>query len=271
VISPRHGSDARESYRTDPPVADGSKVILLDTDHLWGEGGDSRWVWKSFLRGYQPIYMDRIAKLTGDTRGDIPGADGVRRAMGVTRRLAERVHLAAMTPRPELASTAYCLADPGNEYVVYLPDGGEATVDLSPTTGELSVEWVHPLDGTTTAAGSAKGGDKRTLKAPFSGEAVVHLWRPVRIDAEISAASAAPCLAAVRQFAELVLEHGRDPYGKPTPLFVDGLDVDTFEPVKWKWGDGQEWVLCNLSRRQGWLGTLDGYFGPKGRVLRAKL
>ena len=70
--------------------------------------------------------------------------------------------------------------------------------------------------------------------------------------------AAAPYLAAVRQFADQVLAHGRDVYGKPTPLFVDGLNVDTLEPVKWKWADGKEWVLCNLANQQGLFRALDG-------------
>ena len=69
---------------------------------------------------------------------------------------------------------------------------------------------------------------------------------------------AAPYLAAVRRFADLALAHGRDTYGRPTPLFVDGLNVDTREPVNWKWADGKEWVLCNLASQQGLFRTLDG-------------
>ncbi len=38
--------------------------------------------------------------------------------------------LAAMAPQDKLASTAYCLADPGNSYAVYLPTGGKVTIDL---------------------------------------------------------------------------------------------------------------------------------------------
>jgi len=45
---------------SDPPAGDGRKVILLDTDHI---GAVSRtWVWKSFLRGHNPILMDWIHK-----------------------------------------------------------------------------------------------------------------------------------------------------------------------------------------------------------------
>ncbi len=42
-------------YRDNPPANDGKKVILTDTDHLWGVGGNQAWVWKSFLRGLNPL------------------------------------------------------------------------------------------------------------------------------------------------------------------------------------------------------------------------
>ena len=79
-----------------------------------------------------------------------------------------------------------------------------------------------------------------------------------RVSAGSPATNAAPYLAAVRQFADQVLAHGRDVYGQRTPLFVDGLNVDSREPVKWKWADGREWVLCNLANQQGLFRTLDG-------------
>ncbi|MGH9843394.1 MAG: DUF6298 domain-containing protein, partial [Blastocatellia bacterium] len=45
-------------YRKDPPDAMGRKVILNDTDHLWGTGGEVVWVWQSFCRGLNPLFMD---------------------------------------------------------------------------------------------------------------------------------------------------------------------------------------------------------------------
>jgi hypothetical protein len=85
-----------------------------------------------------------------------------------------------------------------------------------------------------------------------------------RAAVEVSGAAAAPFVAAVRGFADQVLEHARDRYGRPTPLFVDGLDVDTREPVTWKWADGREWVLSNLANQQGLLRLLDGLSGLTG-------
>ena len=66
-------------------------------------------------------------------------------------------------------------------------------------------------------------------------------------------------LNAVRTFADNVLKYGRDTYGpKHTPLFVDGLNIHTHEPVKWVTPDGEEWVLSNLSSQQNLFRTLDG-------------
>ncbi|MBM3334472.1 hypothetical protein FJY63_07405, partial [Candidatus Sumerlaeota bacterium] len=134
----------RYDYKNDPPAADGAKVVLPDTDHLWGVGGNVAWVWKSFLRGLNPIFMDPYRRGVLD-RGPDDQWEPVRRAMGVTRRLAEQVNLSAMTPRKELARSGYCLADPGREYLIYLPQGGEVTVDLSAATGDLAVEWMDPV------------------------------------------------------------------------------------------------------------------------------
>jgi hypothetical protein len=163
-------------YRDDPPAAEGRKVILNDTDHLWGIGGNQGWVWKSFLRGHNPIFMDPYKGLVLGEELD-PRFDGVRRSMGYTLRLANRMNLAKMLPHDELASTKYCLAEPGSEYLVYIPSGGSVTVDLSAVEGSLSVEWLDPTRGVTLKGKKVPGGAKRDLKASFTGDAVVYLFR----------------------------------------------------------------------------------------------
>jgi hypothetical protein len=106
--------------------------------------------------------------------------EAMRRAMGQTLLLAERVYLAALMPREDLASSRYCLANPGQEYLIYLPDGGEGTVDLSAAQGTFTVEWLRPGDGTTTSGGTTEGGDQRAFQAPFDGDAVLYLWKEPR-------------------------------------------------------------------------------------------
>jgi hypothetical protein len=179
-------------YRDDPPAADGRKVILNDTDHLWGIGGNHQWVWKSFCRGLNPLFMDPCSPpieannagasgtwtdhLTGKSRLD-PKWDPIRKNMGYTLKFAQRMDLAHCLPHNELASSKYCLANPDTEYLVYMPQGGEVTVDLSAATGEFHGEWFDPSRGETAGTLGVKGGGKASLKAPFAGDAVLYLGR----------------------------------------------------------------------------------------------
>jgi hypothetical protein len=156
-------------YGTDPPAADGSKVILSDTDHIWGisPGTDSNWVWRSFTRGLNPIYMD---PLDGD-----PAHTGVRRAMGQTLGYARRLALVNTTPRGDLTSTAHCLANPGSEYLVYQPGGGAFTVNLGETAGTYRVEWFRPSTGAFSLAPEITASGQKNFTPPFGGDAVLYL------------------------------------------------------------------------------------------------
>ncbi|MDT8299931.1 MAG: hypothetical protein RQ760_00515 [Sedimentisphaerales bacterium] len=72
-------------------------------------------------------------------------------------------------------------------------------------------------------------------------------------------------LDAVRTFADRVLQSGTDIYGpNTTPLFADGLNIETLEPVKWKCRD-ETWVLSNFASQQPLLRTLDGLTALTGQ------
>ena len=91
---------------------------------------------------------------------------------------ARRMNLAAMTPRGDLSSTGYALANPaasGAEYLVYAPNGGTFTVDLRGTNGAVNVEWFNPSTGTATTGAAVNGGTTRSFQAPFSGDAALYL------------------------------------------------------------------------------------------------
>jgi hypothetical protein len=166
----------QDGYRDPAPAWDGRKVSLLDTDHIWGVGGNHGWVWRSFLRGHNPIFMDPYEGSVLGDRFD-PKFELLRRNMGYALRYAGKMNLVAMTPHGELASTEFCLADPGSEYLIYVPDGGEVTVDLSAASGSLAVEWLEARSGQTTPGQSTAGGVKRSFKTPFDGDAVLYLRR----------------------------------------------------------------------------------------------
>ena len=168
------------SLEVNPLAASGDKVVILDTDHLrnnlfdYRDGnrpgypvdGDFRarrsWVWKSFTRGYNPIYMDEMYDGTTPFGGaqlnfdylfgaltTSPYRDEVRDAMGDTRIYADRMNLVDMIPQAHNSaspsSTRYCLALVGEEYLVYQPQHEEFTVSLPANT--YAVEWFDPHTG----------------------------------------------------------------------------------------------------------------------------
>lgn len=169
-----------------PPESDGQKVMLFDSDHFCFPCGDRQWAWKGLTRGGNPIHMDHYDGLSTG-RGaeaayghDNPDIVSLRLNLGYARSYAKRMNLAAMTPRGDLCSTDYCLANPvatNAEYLVYLPNGGSATVDLSGASGSLTVEWFNPETGGRMAGGTTNGGASRSFTAPFSGDAVLYLYQ----------------------------------------------------------------------------------------------
>jgi hypothetical protein len=159
----------RGGWRRSPPPADGAKVVAVDTDHLWGIGGDRAWVWKTFLRGHHTFYMDPL--------DDDPVRQAARQAMGDTVRWSRRLNLEACRPRVNLCSSGYALANeqPG-EVLAYLPRGW-GWIRLGWLPGPLRLEWFDPVKGQSVDGGTMTGGGIRWLSAPWRGEAVVFLTR----------------------------------------------------------------------------------------------
>ena len=163
-------------YRDDPPAADGAKIIVSDTDHLWGVGGSRSWIWKTFARGMHPVFMDPWGERDTLFRGMTPDEiDDLRSNLGYVQRYSGKMNLATALPLGELASSGYCLANPGVEYLVYLPKGGAVEVDLSAVQGRTAVEWFSPDTGRAVEGSAADGGGHCSLTAPFEGDAVLYL------------------------------------------------------------------------------------------------
>jgi hypothetical protein len=170
-ISPNPGSP-EEGYRDRPSPKYVGKVVVNDTDHLWGHtGGDSVWVWRSFTRGLNVLFMEEL------TPSPI-WQDSARVAMGQVRAFARKIDLAHMVPSPELVSTGYVLASPGREYLAY-QDGsqGEFSVDLKNAEGTFEVQWYDTTRSRFLPGTPLGGGARRVLTTPFPGPAAVHLKR----------------------------------------------------------------------------------------------
>ncbi len=164
-------------YRDNPPPANGKKVILTDTDHLWGIGGNQIWVWKSFTRGLNPIFMDRY---DGKVLGIGPESkwDPIRKNLGYTNTYAQKMDLARMQPYPNLSSTKYCLANPGREYLVFNPDSENDKLDVDLKSGKYRYEWFNPSTGKVVDAGNINvESEQQSFQAPFKGQAILYLKR----------------------------------------------------------------------------------------------
>ncbi len=163
---------AEGSYAEDPPPADGAKVVISDSDHIFGCGSNLPWVWKSFTRGLNVIYMDSYYD---ESPFCLPPSEDVRLNLGYTRSYAQRMNLVQVEPHSELASTGFCLADVGAAYLIYAPDGGPITADLTAAAGSLNVEWFNPSTGQAIPGQSVDGGASVTLAPPFQGHAVLFI------------------------------------------------------------------------------------------------
>jgi hypothetical protein len=191
-ISPGHDDELFRAgvpasrWWLDPPAADGTKVLITDTDHVAPGHADPLWVWKAFLRGHNPILMD-YGLIDGPrpVAEPAPGAppfaafESTRHAMGDTRRYAETIDLAGMTPRGELSSTGYALVAPGKEYLVLQPAPETFTVTAAAGTytgrwHDITTRATIPADQLTILA------EQPTTFAPpptVDGASVLHLRR----------------------------------------------------------------------------------------------
>jgi hypothetical protein len=148
------------------------------------------------LRGLNPIFMDPWEPLPGKKNDDkaegwlynsdgiskddrnYPDWDLIRRHMGYTLDFADRLNMNRMIPHSELSSTTYCLADVGQEYLIYFPDGGEAKINLQNGEGKYKATWFIPLiNKTIVAPKQITGGAIVQMESPTSLDAVLHLIR----------------------------------------------------------------------------------------------
>ena len=154
-------------------------VVLVDTDHCDPWHHDPNWVWKNLFHGNQFVLTDGYVDFRlGSPDKPNPEWDQTRQAMGRARAPAERIGLAKLAPRPELASTGYCLASPAGSSAfrcaVYLPQGGEVVVDLMVVNGPVAVEWIEAESGERRSATGAPGKCRRRFIRRLSGPAI--LW-----------------------------------------------------------------------------------------------
>ncbi|HEX5759196.1 MAG TPA: DUF5060 domain-containing protein [Thermoanaerobaculia bacterium] len=128
------------------------------------------WLGQESLAGRQMAW----AAFTGGAAGSGTGA--------FLRQLAElvaTVPFERMAPADPLvlAGSAYALAEPGEAYVFYLPDGGAIEADLRGVSGSFDADWFDPRTGAFQAVPAVEGGAVRSFTAPAAGDWTLRLLR----------------------------------------------------------------------------------------------
>jgi hypothetical protein len=121
-------------YRKGGPASYTAKPVIVDSDHFGkglykaseiSKGIDL--VWKTFTRGNHPILMecydDNWAGPEFGCNNEINHVfDPIRKALGHTRAYAARfTDLSITKPSEIICSTRYCMVNPGEDYIIYLP------------------------------------------------------------------------------------------------------------------------------------------------------
>ncbi len=90
------------------------------------------------------------------------------------RMITDKMNVFTCTPSNSLLSDrqdneAYCLANPGTEYAVYFPKGGEVTLDIGAMTKPATVRWLDIMKSKWSGPERIKGKSKITLTCPSQG------------------------------------------------------------------------------------------------------
>ena len=170
------------------------KVNLNDSDHSYtmpsiktdGAQLNRNFVWENFVSGaggimFQDPYLmfwsangrnlcdNGVTPAHGQCTTVDPYWEPLRNNLGYAALLSQKLDLVKMSPS-SVASTGWCLADgspTGSEFVVYAPNGGGFTVDLSAQAGRtLNYQWLDPTTGNYRAIATVTGGNSTQSFTP---------------------------------------------------------------------------------------------------------
>lgn len=177
-----------------PPPNNAGKVVLYDSDHICGVCGDTDWVWKSFLRGVNVIFMDPYdGQATGlgvpkDYDPTNPRWEQIRRQMGYALSIAKQVDLGSARPLEGGCSSDFCMvaeSAEGVEYLAYLPSrfwrgfrlpgGGSLTLDVGVEPRRFGVQWLNPSAGELAVVDDISAAGVVRLRSPFGSPALLLL------------------------------------------------------------------------------------------------
>jgi hypothetical protein len=139
------------------------------------------WTWAIYAGGGYPCYY--YSNAAWDLIAPAPEPPGWKRYRYLADFLAG-LDLGPMAPANDLVASGFCLAEPGSQYLVLLPEGGDLAIDLGAIAAgaEARCEWMDIRSGERAGNVAGATNDRR---------AAAKVPNPLPD-------TAAPCVVAVR-------------------------------------------------------------------------
>lgn len=144
---------SRRYAKKDPPANNNGKPGIVDMDHVSPGSNDVGFVWSAFTRGYNFNLYDKPFERPD---AESPEWRRVRHNVGKTVEYAGKLDLVNIAPREDLASTGFCLAKPGYQYIVYQPGKGSFTVSGLQSDVSYQYEIYSTSENKVVAEGRCK-------------------------------------------------------------------------------------------------------------------
>lgn len=143
------------------------RVLVVNFDEGRPEHDRRAW-WSAFLGG--GVWEAHVLK---DYDQPMSAWEVTWKQLGGARAFMETLPFWTMDPRNDLVGEgqAFCLAQPGTAYAVYLPEGGQIKVRLG-ENATYDVAWWNPRDDLNGSFSdkSTCGGGTQSFKAPSDGD-----------------------------------------------------------------------------------------------------
>jgi len=161
-------------------------MLMAGAHTVWADwrygdqGKPAEHKWGSIGRGWTPIkpldeHVFKPYQLGQNTVGD----EQLKYALD----LLSTLEFWKMRPHNEAVSgskEAYCLAEPSEQYLVYMPEGG--TVSLKLPEGYYHASWFNPLNALTQDTQLLSGGDTLKVQSPDNNDWVLVVTRQEAVD-----------------------------------------------------------------------------------------
>ena len=155
----------------------------INTVKIYNNDGDEESVSRFFriffaggasARFHRPAFRDDIDAQEISTNWGLALGPRAQTTIRSGRMLMDSFDVFASRPDNDLLSErddneAYALANRGQQYAVYFPDGGNVVLNVSDAQGRLQLRWLNINTSTWQETQYAEGGGSITLQAPGSG------------------------------------------------------------------------------------------------------